>query len=134
VVRFAFERLFRDLYVSSFYRKHPAVMNVLNVLFECWNLSISIGLMLARSFKLLLVSAVYIGRIDVPTFSPGVGYVGPYPLDSEHFNFKKDLLIHEAVSSTWFSCPGCLIRRLRALMRYFSCLLSTDTLIWRGWG
>ena len=84
--------------MGMFYRRHPAAVNVINALLESWNLALSIGTMLMRSAKLLLVSCIYIGRIDVPTFSSGVGYVGPYALDSEHFSFKNDLLIHEAVS------------------------------------
>lgn len=95
-VNFLATRLFRDLYVSFFYRRHPAAVNFINVLLESSNLPLAIGLMFLRSVKLLAVTICYIGRIDVPTFAPGVGYVGSMPLDSEHFGFKNDLLIHEA--------------------------------------
>ena len=98
LLRFVISKLFRDLYVSSFYRKHPGAINLINVVLECWNLAVSIGTMLARAIKLSIVTFLYIGRIDVPTFAPGVGTVGPLSLDNEHVSFKRDLLIHEAVS------------------------------------
>ena len=87
----------RDLYVSSFYRKHPAAINFINLLLECWNLALSVGTMLARALKHSIIAFYYIGRIDVPTFAPGVGTVGSLHLDSEHMSFKNELLIHESV-------------------------------------
>lgn len=73
-------------------------MNILNVLFESWGVLVAAGYMLLRGFKLVLLAAIYIGRIDTPMLAPGVGYVGVFALDSGHVGFKKDLLIHEAVS------------------------------------
>ena len=99
LISFLVTRLFRELYASSFYRRHPAAMNFINALFESWNLVLAVVMMFYRSMKLLGVTIYYIGRIDVPMTSPGVGYVGPFALDSEHFHFKRDLLIHEAVSA-----------------------------------
>ncbi|CAB9513803.1 expressed unknown protein [Seminavis robusta] len=96
LIDFLVNRLFRDLYVSFFFRRHPAVVNLINVLTESWNLVVMMGLIWYRAVKLLGTTIYYIGRIDVPVFSPGVGYVGAIALDFEHFNFKRDLLIHEA--------------------------------------
>lgn len=112
LLRFLVTKMFRDLYVSSFYRKHPAAMNIVNVVLECWNLALSIGTMLARAIKLSLVAFLYIGRIDVPVFSPGVGTIGPLRLDSEHVSFKKDLLIHEAHRHPYVERIGqmCLLK------------------------
>lgn len=102
LINFLVVKLFRDLYPSFFYRRHPAAINFVNLLLESWNLALSIGTMLVRSIKLLIVTVIYIGRIDVPIFSPGVGNVGPIALDSEHVSFKHDLLIHDAVSQIRF--------------------------------
>jgi hypothetical protein len=97
-VYFVAIRLFRGLYIPSFYRHHPAAVNFFNAMLESWNLVVAVGMAFYRTMKLLVVIVYYIGRIDVPVFSPGVGYVRAFALDSEHFDFKRDLLIHEAVS------------------------------------
>jgi hypothetical protein len=52
--------------------------------------------MLARSIILVMVSAVYVGRIDTPLLADGVGKIGPVILDSYPVTFKKDILLHEA--------------------------------------
>lgn len=96
-LKYLIVKIFRDLYGSHFYRKKPGAVNALNVLFESWNLVLAAGQMLLRSLKLLAVATAYIGRIDVTMLGAGVGYIGPYALDNDHFSFKKDLLIHEAV-------------------------------------
>lgn len=98
LLRFLVSLVCRDLFVSSFYRKHPAAINFINLVLECWNLALSVGTMLGRAIKHSIISFYYIGRIDVPTFAPGVGMVGPLHLDSEHMIFKNELLIHESVS------------------------------------
>ena len=97
LLRLLVSKLCRDLYVSSFYRKHPAAINFINVVLECWNLALAVGTMLIRAIKHSIIAFCYIGRIDVRTYAPGVGIVGPLNLDSEHISFKNDLLIHEAV-------------------------------------
>lgn len=52
--------------------------------------------MAVQMVKLILISAFYIGRLDTPLFAPGVGCVGPVPLDAHPIQFRKDLLLHEA--------------------------------------
>ena len=64
----------------------------MSVILECWSLGTSIGVVTQRLVKLILVSALYIGRIDVPVLSPEV-----FSMDSAPDSFKVDLLSHEAV-------------------------------------
>jgi len=52
--------------------------------------------MSVRMIKLIVVSAFYIGRIDTKLFAPGVGNVGPVPIDAHPLQFQKDLLLHDA--------------------------------------
>jgi hypothetical protein len=86
--------LLRSWFIAAFYRKRPAASNVLNVVLECWNVGLSTGFMLARTAKLLLVTAFYIGRVDTPFLAPGIGHVGNTPMDSYPIAFRKDLLLH----------------------------------------
>ena len=90
--------LLRDNFYSGFYRKRPAAANIMNVILECWSLAKSAMVVIVRFVKLMIVAAIYIGRIDTHMLAPGVGYVGPLQLDSAPNAFKIDLLGHEAVS------------------------------------
>jgi hypothetical protein len=64
--------------------------------------------MLIRLIKLIAISAFYIGRLDTPVFAPGVGYVGPVPLDGHPVQFRKDLLTHDAHRHPYLECLGVL--------------------------
>lgn len=87
-------------YGGAYYRKRVAASNITNVVLEVWSLGLSIGTVTTRAIKLALVTCFYLGRIDTPMLAPGVGYVAGSPLDPAPIAFKKDLLIHEAVSLT----------------------------------
>ena len=63
---------------------------------EVWNIALTLGFVFIRSIKLILVSILYIARIDTPFLATGVGRFGPIELDSVSVAFEKDLLIHEA--------------------------------------
>lgn len=128
LLRLLVERVFRDLYNPSFYRKHPAAVNTINMVLECWNLAISILTMAGRAIKVSFVTLLYIGRIDTPLFAPGVGTIGPLVLDSEHLIFKKDLLIHEAVSSSSICLYLVLIMLNHTHLLLVSCSTVTHTL------
>jgi len=52
--------------------------------------------MIARLFKLIAISAFYVGRIETPLFAKGVGEIGPVPIDSYPVQFRKDLVVHDA--------------------------------------
>lgn len=54
----------------------------------------AIGTALARAIKLILIAALYIGRVDTPLLAPGVG-VGPL-MDRYPFIFRQDILALEA--------------------------------------
>lgn len=74
-------------------------MNVMNAILECWYLGLSIAVVGMRAFKLLCLSVFYIGRTDVQFLSPGVGRLfGAIDLDNLPLAFRKDVIIHEAVS------------------------------------
>ena len=90
-------KLLRGTFYSAFYRKRPAAASIMSVILECWSLGLSIGVVTSRFIKLVVVTALYIGRIDVPMLAPGVGYIGPVNLDTAPESFKVDLLSHEAV-------------------------------------
>jgi hypothetical protein len=93
--------LLRARFFSSFYRKQPAGANIMMVVMECWNLGLSSGYILARSMKLILLAIFYIARVDTPFLADDVGYIigDTYP---EYF--RKDILIHEAVSVGFVRC------------------------------
>lgn len=53
----------------------------------------AVGTALARAIKLVLIAALYIGRVDTPLLAPGVG-VGPLR-DTYPFIFRQDILALE---------------------------------------
>jgi len=81
---------------AAFYRKNPVVCNLVTVAFECWNLALTVGFVLARATKLILISIVFIGRFDKPVLAEGVGMLGPINLDNFPMVFRKDLLATDA--------------------------------------
>ena len=66
------------------------------VVLEVWNIALTLGFVFIRAVKLVVVSILYIARIDTPFLAPGVGRFGPVELDSVAISFEKDLLTHEA--------------------------------------
>jgi len=58
--------LFRTKCFAAFYRKHPGISNIVGLAFECWNIALAAGFLLARSLKLILTAAFYMGRVDKP--------------------------------------------------------------------
>lgn len=85
----------RKSWYAAFYRKKPGATNIMNVVMESWSLGLSSGYILARFIKLMSITILYIARIDTPFLAEGVGF----DLDKAPFNFRKDILLHEAVSS-----------------------------------
>lgn len=63
---------------------------------EVWHIALTLGFVFIRSIKLILISILYVARIDTPFLARGVGRFGPVDLDSVAICFAKDLLIHEA--------------------------------------
>lgn len=79
---------------------------------EVWNIALTLGFVFIRSIKLILISILYIARIDTPFLATGVGRFGPVELDSVSIAFEKDLLIHEAHRHMFIERFGllCLIK------------------------
>jgi len=86
----------RRQYCAAYYRKQTWQDNFMNTVLECWNIGISSGFMLIRSCQLFLLTACYLGRLDTPFLSSGVGVVNNIALDSYPNAFRKDLLSHDA--------------------------------------
>jgi len=71
----------------------------MNAMLESWNLGLSTAFIIVRCFKLFWLLVFYIGRIDVQFLAPGVGRLfGSVDVDAYPLAFRKDILIHEAVS------------------------------------
>jgi hypothetical protein len=97
VIKVVLMQVLRRTWYGGFYRKRIAGANIFMVLVECWNLALSSGYILARSIKFILLSIIYIARVDTPFLAEGAGYlVNQIPLDAYAISFRKDLLIHEA--------------------------------------
>jgi hypothetical protein len=86
---------FRRNTAEAFYRKNPFWFNFWGLLLECWAIGTSVGFMLSRAAKLLVLTILFIGRIDTPIIGSGIGPLGQV-LDSSPAYFLKDILAHEA--------------------------------------
>lgn len=64
-------------FFAAFYRKNPMAANIVTLAVECYSAAISIYFMVVRAIKVLVIGAMYIGRIDTPLFADGVGVFGP---------------------------------------------------------
>jgi hypothetical protein len=97
VIKIIAMQILRRTWYGGFYRRHPGGANIFMVLVECWNLALSSGYILARSIKFILLSILYISRVDTPFLAEGVGWlVGNIPLDAYAISFRKDIMIHDA--------------------------------------
>ena len=73
--------------------------NMINLIIESLKLGTSFAQVTSRFITLVLVTFLYMGRVDVPMLAPGVGYIGNLIFsDAGAKAFKTDMLIHEAVS------------------------------------
>lgn len=84
--------LLRKVYVA-FYRKRVNQANIASLALECIMVGFAVGTALGRALKIVLISILYIGRIDTPLLAPGVGY-GPL-MDRYPFIFRQDILALE---------------------------------------
>jgi hypothetical protein len=89
--------ILRQKFHKAFYRKKPAASNIMNVILEAWNIGLSLGYALARATKLIAITAIYLGRIDTPFLSRGVGFIGNAALDEYPYEFRKDLMLRKFV-------------------------------------
>jgi hypothetical protein len=80
---------------ASFYRRHPAIANIVGLMLECWNIALAAGFVLIRAIKLIFTSAFFIGRIDIPMLHIH-GRLKPWSVDLYPMIFRADILAHEA--------------------------------------
>ena len=96
IVKIIIMQIIRFSHYKAFYRTKPFSANIINISMECYAIGISIWFMLVRTIKIVVVSALYLGRTDTPLFSPGVGIFGPLEIDNWPTVTRKEILIHEA--------------------------------------
>jgi hypothetical protein len=104
--------LLRNLFFKNFYRKKPAAANLFFLIMEVWNVALSVGYIIMRVIKIILISLFYIARFDEPFLAPGVGRIGAIELDGFSLCFRKDLLLHEAHRHPYIELFGmlCLLK------------------------
>ncbi len=105
--------LFRLRCFASFYRRHPAIANIVGLMFECWNIILAAGFVTLRAIKLVFTSLFYIGRIDVPMLQI-YGRVRPWKVDFLPMIFRADILAHEAHRHPYIETIGLVyLHKLR---------------------
>lgn len=95
-IRLSILMFLRFTFFTAFYRTKPGSANIMFTVLEVWNISLTLGFVFIRAIKLVLISLLYVARIDTPFLASGIGRFGPVELDGVSIAFKKDLLIHEA--------------------------------------
>jgi hypothetical protein len=93
---------------QAFYRKRPAAANISALALECANFALSVGFVFLRMVKLMVVGALYIGRIDTPFLAEGVGKLGNFELDNYPRIFIKDILATEAHRHPYINLLGVM--------------------------
>ncbi len=59
-----FVELFGKYNFTAFYRKKPALINIVSVALECWHIFLSVVFVTGRAAILILLALFFIGRID----------------------------------------------------------------------
>lgn len=96
----------RNTVFRAFYRRKPAQGNIISLILEVANIGYAVGTALGRSLKLVLISALYIGRLDTPLLADGVG-LGPLR-DTYPTIFRKDILAHESHRHPYLEVLGLI--------------------------
>jgi hypothetical protein len=73
-------QLLRNKFFAAFYRRNPMAANLMTLALECYSAAISVYFMVVRAVKILIIGAMYVGRVDTPLFADGVGMFGPIEL------------------------------------------------------
>lgn len=108
VVKIIIMQIIRFSHYKAFYRTKPLSANIVNIAMECYAIGISIWFMLVRTIKIVIISALYLGRTDTPLFSAGVGIFGPLEIDNWPTVARKEILIHEAHRHPYIEVLGYL--------------------------
>jgi hypothetical protein len=95
-IRMAVLIVLRISFFSALYRNKPGAANIMFTVLEVWNVALTLGFVFIRTITLILISTLYVARIDTPFLAPGVGRFGGVDMDTISIAFEKDLLIHEA--------------------------------------
>lgn len=84
-------------FISITYRRtSPGRASFFGLFLESLDFALSVYFTFVRMVKLILVSALYVGRVDTPLLAPGVGEVGPIKFDALPQIFRKSVLANEA--------------------------------------
>merc|ERR1712232_685095 len=121
-------KVLRNKLYTSLYRKRPAASNVISLLLECCNIGLSAGFVVVRAIKLVLVSIMYVGRIDTPILFPGVGKLLCWEPDTYPIVIRKDILAHEAHRHPYIELLGGMYLMK---LRYGSNFAKTAGSCWR---
>jgi hypothetical protein len=84
--------LLRKAY-AAFYRRKLNQANILSLAAECIMIGFAIATALVRAAMIIIISALYVGRLDTPLLAPGVG-IGPVTDEYPHI-FRQDILALE---------------------------------------
>ena len=98
---------FRIKSYRSFYRRRPAVTNIVGLALECWNIALAVGFVTARSIRILIATFFYMGRIDIPMLNTNTR-IGPLHVDFYPMLFRKDILLHEAHRHPYIETLGTI--------------------------
>lgn len=61
--------------VKGFYRSRPSFHNVFSLFIDSSRFALSVAIVAYRVFILLVVSCLYMGRIDTPVLAKGFGQI-----------------------------------------------------------
>jgi hypothetical protein len=75
LIRWAIQNSIYAILSTSFLRQRPLASNLVSLAFEAWNIGNSIGYIFARTFRILFIALLYVGRLDRWILAEGVGEV-----------------------------------------------------------
>jgi len=107
ILKKSFLTLVRKRAYSGLYRIDLGVSNITTLILEAWNIGIAIGSVFARAVRMLLITCVYIGRIDTNLLAPHVTFFG-LQLDKHYAAFDVDILLHESHRHPYLERLGLL--------------------------
>lgn len=96
ILRIALVMLISKAMFDGLYRKNPVLATLMTSVLEMWNIALSIGIIIGRALKLLLVTILYIGRIDALFLSPQANNLFGINLDKYPWSFGSDMIVHDA--------------------------------------
>jgi hypothetical protein len=115
VLQYLFVRASRSWLASkAYYRSRPGTANILLLLQECAFFALTIGFTLVRTTNIIVVTILFVGRVDRPFLADGIGEIESlgFRLDSHPYIFAMDILQHEAHRHPYIELFGsiCLFK------------------------